>query len=716
MLQDVLFADLHGVIAVSQESSLYRDHSLQTNYISNLLNADSQNCSTNVVANSRTPSRIWENDTEGPSSDAVKKCDKYEKAYLSNEFYEESAARLPGPEMLKTLCGRMEGEVKFVRHHNGDISAHQWSNATVSWCHIGQYSFLRKKIEGPMAALQLTDPVSETLMGQEGTLAYFIALAHQCQNYICEASQKPVPPKIPKEDDGLDDGSVSYAVGDSISTEVVPYTKNDIVKKQEAHNYGRPYNTTTSGLDYYRPYASNDGQPFAEVQAIRSSEDPSVALAYQRATNTQQKGHDGLQQLQYNNYLSSNSKHTHRNERNLMLKRFEELIIPQAESRSAHELAMSQEHLMPPRSSIHTGVGDRIVGSPSVPKTAGQNGASAAPAVRTVLYDPLADATRLPNGTPTGYPTRIGSYDNELVKSHTGCPQTKSGSGACLHDNIVSFTDDCPLQCKTPDLRHSIPEPGWKERRVNIQQSPMPKLSDEQLRVTILSTPQNWNGPFFEESDASGCTVGTMDARKSNMIHSQPTKNHTEELNSWWSSANQGTRRLEFIRHLQPSTSSSSSSLDGSSLLLQQDKPGSSEPATSQTESQRSERLSSALVGVYESLSSYVQGPLEQRKGYFSRFGTPPEWCVDRSGRSSHHHHSFFGEDWGAPPQRLGRDPRYRPLGAAEHQHQHQHQHQYQRQRQRQGQGQGQGRCFEAFGHEKEWALGRREGRARELY
>ncbi|MCJ1443811.1 MAG: hypothetical protein MMC23_004311 [Stictis urceolatum] len=41
---------------------------------------------------------------------------------------------------------------------------------------------------------------------------------------------------------------------------------------------------------------------------------------------------------------------------------------------------------------------------------------------------------------------------------------------------------------------------------------------------------------------------------------------------------------------------------------------------------------------------------------YFNKFGQAPEWCIDRSGDGNR---SFFGGDWGAPPQRVGRDPRY---------------------------------------------------------
>ena len=60
------------------------------------------------------------------------------------------------------------------------------------------------------------------------------------------------------------------------------------------------------------------------------------------------------------------------------------------------------------------------------------------------------------------------------------------------------------------------------------------------------------------------------------------------------------------------------------------------------------------MVPVLANLSLYLDPA-----GYFGRFGPAPEWCIDQgpSGQSS-----FFGEDWGAPPPRVGRDPRYRPM------------------------------------------------------
>ncbi|MCJ1287329.1 hypothetical protein MMC26_006677 [Xylographa opegraphella] len=44
---------------------------------------------------------------------------------------------------------------------------------------------------------------------------------------------------------------------------------------------------------------------------------------------------------------------------------------------------------------------------------------------------------------------------------------------------------------------------------------------------------------------------------------------------------------------------------------------------------------------------------------YFNKHGHVPEWCIDQGAGGQT---SFFGEDWGAPPPRVGRDPRYQPV------------------------------------------------------
>ena len=72
-----------------------------------------------------------------------------------------------------------------------------------------------------------------------------------------------------------------------------------------------------------------------------------------------------------------------------------------------------------------------------------------------------------------------------------------------------------------------------------------------------------------------------------------------------------------------------------------------------------SDVISRLLIPVLGNLQSYLAGPGENSANNFGRFARVPEWCIDK-GKGGEL--SFFGEDWGQPPMRVGRDPRYMPV------------------------------------------------------
>ena len=63
------------------------------------------------------------------------------------------------------------------------------------------------------------------------------------------------------------------------------------------------------------------------------------------------------------------------------------------------------------------------------------------------------------------------------------------------------------------------------------------------------------------------------------------------------------------------------------------------------------------LKQVCVNMASYISDRENGTNGYFGRYARVPEWCIDKGPRGNE---SFFG-DWGVPPSRVGRDPRYRP-------------------------------------------------------
>ena len=68
----------------------------------------------------------------------------------------------------------------------------------------------------------------------------------------------------------------------------------------------------------------------------------------------------------------------------------------------------------------------------------------------------------------------------------------------------------------------------------------------------------------------------------------------------------------------------------------------------------RQDFVTHIMVPLLLNLKSYQSAP-----GYFNRFRAAPAWSIDQGEKASQ---SFFGSDWGAPPARVGRDPRYQPV------------------------------------------------------
>lgn len=67
--------------------------------------------------------------------------------------------------------------------------------------------------------------------------------------------------------------------------------------------------------------------------------------------------------------------------------------------------------------------------------------------------------------------------------------------------------------------------------------------------------------------------------------------------------------------------------------------------------------ISVLMEYAFQSLGKYAD---KSYSDYFGRYARPAEWCIDNSQGGNQ---SFFGDwgAWGAPPPRVGRDPRYRP-------------------------------------------------------
>ena len=65
------------------------------------------------------------------------------------------------------------------------------------------------------------------------------------------------------------------------------------------------------------------------------------------------------------------------------------------------------------------------------------------------------------------------------------------------------------------------------------------------------------------------------------------------------------------------------------------------------------------MAAAFTQLTSYVTGGNASNPRVFGQYnGQVAEWCIDQGPGGNL---SFFDDTWGAPPTRVGRDPRYRP-------------------------------------------------------
>lgn len=77
----------------------------------------------------------------------------------------------------------------------------------------------------------------------------------------------------------------------------------------------------------------------------------------------------------------------------------------------------------------------------------------------------------------------------------------------------------------------------------------------------------------------------------------------------------------------------------------------------STTSTAPSNDIDEMLKQVCVNFAGYVSDRENGKSDYFGRYAPVPEWCIDKGPKGDE---SFFG-DWGVPPNRVGRDPRYRP-------------------------------------------------------
>ncbi|KAI9857672.1 MAG: hypothetical protein M1813_008092 [Trichoglossum hirsutum] len=185
----------------------------------------------------------------------------------------------------------------------------------------------------------------------------------------------------------------------------------------------------------------------------------------------------------------------------------------------------------------------------------------------------------------------------------------------------------------------------WKERPVHIHTvTGTHATTDDSIEISKLTVPVHATSNGTEWRNKKGSSHLAVHRRAGPML---------EVASQWWEEDKRPDADLR--KHLQ---AIADQDLGENSGLKNEQWPvlGAKSPRNAIPEGYCANHLLILLLG---SLHEYlVDSPNEQR-AMFGSFVEVPEWCVEKgtSGLTS-----FFGEDWGVPPQRVGRDPRYRPL------------------------------------------------------
>lgn len=631
-----------------------------------------------------------------------------EATFDKREVYDVFGNALPGRDFIDENPGSTNGQLQFVQHPNGDVSAHQWSTDRYIWENIGQFSNIRKKVEGQLAADRLKGETAYQTL-QQNTLAYFRLIAKQREAHVIGVplSAKEIQAAIPepaypiaaptglKETGGNCNASLSALpiaehshenFGDlrttseglltrstaaqpdeqdcyqakrtaypSITSSLTSQYRRDDPFYSNAHYtsiYGsqshatqyiqpvvqtsRPYYATpprASGLNYNFHFPPAAPTMYATRSTPGSyygqSTDFTIPLKQTcsiQNSNVAQHGYSGYQTRP--NYQNVNTTPV-----GTMAK---ELTNETSTPLSQHTVTFN------PR----TAARDQLWKLPEAAKERSQSQTN----IRTVLFDPFQNQQ-----TPA-------TAEQEDPEKQDQTPTfSKHISGNVLQPP-ASF-DTSPSKFFPTTLVPQLQKPPSPANStitnelLNSSPDPPQKVSYIQTTPTIErpiasgGTKQTFKPPFFAGEVRFNPFLSSLNSDEKQV--------NDEKLHEWWTSGKKFARQEEFyqslIRAQQNSASPTSTRAESSSI------PPFLPPSSTSNQPQE-DHTARLLIPVIENLQSYISGPPSKRRDYFCQWTRAPDWCIDSSETGNS---SFYDKDWGTPPARVGRDPRYSGLGGS---------------------------------------------------
>ena len=652
-----------------------------------------------------------------------------EATFDEREIYKVFGNALPGREFIEENVGFKDGQVQFIQHPNGDVSAQQWSQERYVWENIGQFSNIRKKVEGQLASDRLKGETAYQAL-QQNTLAYFRTIGKQREANVMGIAfgPKDIQAAIPEprvelaaaptgligstEEDTnviarptptiLKPSAPAWFQQDSNPTVSLPQTKpathttfpenvplgprakpfdfaphySQRASKQEDPFYsGTTYQQIYGSQQYPNPYYSQNpyynqradapvAGPFFGVSQSQRSQGLNYDFQFPSGGTTSHTlpglGGPSYSTTRQNPVVKDDrpwqQAHTRPPQGVTTGQRYPQYhtggLLVREEYRQAHpEHNVDTPEIAAPRPTSISQLNPRASMSDhlwKISETAKERTQSQANIGRTVLYNPLQNQSTIPAG-PEDLPSDLSPelsrhVAGNVLQPPTSFDPTSSKFFPTLLAPQVSPTPASVADTIENNLRDSSPDAKYTTSHYQQTVPIITRTSD------YKATPQILTRSLTQDTGYPSSSATTTTSSEANR------KAYNAELDEWWTSGNKFIRQEEFYQSMMKSAAKDSeSAMSSPPAHLTPIGPPSRTPKKRETPSHNT-TMTRLMIPVLENLASYVQGPIEKRRDYFSQWVQPPEWCIDRSEGGND---SFYDRDWGSPPARVGRDPRY---------------------------------------------------------
>lgn len=615
---------------------------------------------------------------------------------------------LPGLEFLAGQAGWRNGQVQFIQHPNGDVSAHMWSLRSYQWDNIGHFSNIRKKIEGQLAGDHLKGETAYQKL-QQNSLAYFRTIAKQREaaSTGLDFGQTEIQQLLPELGQGRNLASSGKKL--NASTPAFSQGAQDLRLANEEALRGDP---TQQPRAVPQPAVSVGTRSFYAVpqgsrvidervqiplspKHARGAEDPFATSAYPTPFVQLGPEYHGGTVAGPARQSASLGPPQPIDSRRSGYSTYNPIPLP-----AVPDIRVSYKPLPAARASSSEDVGHGF-GSNFYPR-------SSMPAM------------------PAYYPARVAGTGPETDRRHLsiasmeslrGKPVTPSQAREAMRENLFKISDHAVerslsrenLQALSvaasereqsqPSRRTVLHDPFRTDMSVDIANHTSPSISrrsesgDHKSALQMApcnalfrttGMPLRWKddqplkkAPLLLESILTDSVPDIVDDDylepvnrmnyHSYSFNSDPrasysmqssvkvsTRSPDQQLQDWWTSGSKFARQEEFYQSIKalskPSISREVATPRTSTVANpHRSSPVKPEPLTN------GDILTRVLIPVYENLASYVQGPFKERRDCFSRWTQAPEWCIDRGPDGN----KSFYDDPGQAPALTDRGSRF---------------------------------------------------------